>query len=75
MKLEYTKEELIECEKDAYTRGYRQGLYYKPKSEWIEISDERVMCSRCTFIHEKWFSKFNFCPNCGADMRGSEVEE
>lgn len=44
-----------------------------PKSKWIVI-DERVMCQRCTFKHERWIAKFGFCPNCGAEME-REVEE
>ena len=46
----------------------------RPKGEWIEAEDgDGVICSVCredfcTIIHET--DKFNFCPSCGADMRG-----
>lgn len=42
------------------------------KGEWIKSTeyDEEVpiyYCSLC--MHYKWFTS-NFCPDCGADMRG-----
>ena len=42
----------------------------KTKGEWIESEfDESVYCSECNAEYE---SKYRFCPNCGADMRGDE---
>jgi hypothetical protein len=47
----------------------------RPKGKWkvygkqgnIPITD---MCSNCRY-EMKWYkNKHNFCPNCGADMRG-----
>ena len=29
-------------------------------------------CSVCGEYYWRYFKKFNFCPNCGADMRGEE---
>lgn len=46
----------------------------RPKGEWIKTSKERVMCNKCTFIHENWFANFNYCPNCGAEMGESEED-
>ena len=52
----------------------------RPKGKWIDISvikafhydgEPRVRCSRCG-DEEEWSS--NYCPNCGADMRGAEDE-
>ena len=51
----------------------------RPSGEWIEVNDEAdyddtYECSECG----KWFvlmygtpeeNNYNFCPNCGADMR------
>lgn len=31
-----------------------------------------VKCSVCGEYYWRYFKKFNFCPNCGADMRGKE---
>ena len=40
----------------------------RPKGEWIESEfDESVYCSECNAEFE---SKYNFCPNCGAGLRG-----
>lgn len=49
----------------------------RKKGKWI-IDGECVDCSVCR--HDKWsrvpfedlVKRFNFCPNCGADMRGEE---
>ena len=46
----------------------------RPQGEWLEICDikswqftnEHYECDKC---HYKG-NKSNFCPNCGADMRG-----
>lgn len=45
-------------------------LYHEPDDfEW-----EKVKCSSCkNFVTKPIFyhnNKYNFCPNCGADMRG-----
>ena len=44
--------------------------------EWIEVTDYKddneyrwhIICSVCR--HRGMFEDDNFCPNCGADMRG-----
>lgn len=49
----------------------------RPKGEWvvygrqgdIPITDK---CTNCNY-EMKWYkTKYNFCPNCGADMKGNE---
>lgn len=50
----------------------------EPQGEWIfekanEEHTDGYICSNCKrSFHTKvpYFSEFNFCPNCGADMRG-----
>lgn len=42
------------------------------KGEWIRkqpvaIGEPRFICSEC---HGQFRNPYNFCPNCGADMRG-----
>ena len=54
--------------------------FERPKGEWkvygtqggVPITD---CCSNCkyeTSWHKKYKNKYNFCPNCGADMRKDE---
>ena len=39
------------------------------KGEWIACKRELVyFCSECRYYSQN--NLFNFCPNCGADMRG-----
>ena len=47
------------------------------KGEWIDsdIPNEKYVCSNCGgacwyYDYEGEVAKSNFCPNCGADMRG-----
>ena len=47
----------------------------RPKGEWIEHYDSSdgftwLSCSRCMF--KAYEEDYNFCPNCGADMRGTK---
>lgn len=49
----------------------------RPKGEWIDsdIPNEKYVCSNCGgacwyYDYEGDVAKSNFCPNCGADMRG-----
>lgn len=46
----------------------------RPKGEWVyhrnELSCVRWSKWECTACHKRQENKSNFCPNCGADMRG-----
>lgn len=46
----------------------------KKSGTWIDHEDGRwvyAQCSECGTIHDV---KTNYCPTCGADMRGTENE-
>ena len=42
----------------------------RPHGEWLYRWND-VECSRCGEFEK---GKTNFCPNCGADMRGGDTE-
>jgi uncharacterized paraquat-inducible protein A len=51
----------------------------RPKGEWQKVDEQpyfrkhfdNVCCSVC---HYKGMKKYNYCPNCGARMKGGEEE-
>ena len=51
--------------------------YERPQGEWIKwnfktfgaFGDYEYKCSNCEKVHG---GEYNFCPNCGADMRGEK---
>jgi len=74
-------------EERSYEMGYQDGCEdglqgIRPQGEWIfqkanEEQTDGYECSNCkACFHTKvpYFSEFNFCPNCGADMRGDNNE-
>ena len=49
-----------------------EALKQEPKTgHWLHSDDlyETYICSECNYNTED-YEKYNFCPNCGADMRG-----
>lgn len=64
-------------EEDIQAYADALALYSFPereKGEWIE--HEKVYeCSNCNIIRAKGTTgKYNYCPSCGADMRGDKSE-
>lgn len=50
------------------------------RGEWVDAvqgcgDSPHVRCSNCNEYYWRYFSKFRFCPNCGADMQTPEKEE
>ena len=45
----------------------------RPKGKWIhQVKFSRVECDQCGKVFRNSFAPKNFCPNCGADMRGEQ---
>ena len=42
----------------------------RPKGKWEE-GTQGYYCSKCDYYDQSHF-EHNFCPNCGADMRGGK---
>ena len=47
---------------------------------WVGIDDdpcETFECDRCGFVLDDWIqgALYNYCPNCGADMREETEDE
>lgn len=69
---------LADIEKQ-YRKGLEKGLSEweteRPQGEWITNSDDYSWKNRgrhCSICHYNVEFSCNFCPNCGADMRGEE---
>ena len=53
--------------KIAYERGKAEG---RKKGKWIDKSDDiDVAWNYCSVCMEQAIDLYDFCPNCGADMR------
>lgn len=46
----------------------------RPQGEWIRTALYGQTCYECDNCHLHYDLKTNFCPNCGADMRGENKE-
>lgn len=67
--------------KEAYQTGFEEGKNERPKGEWIfnqydgNANIGNWHCSECRHIEIGGYNQkpnANFCPNCGADMRGEK---
>lgn len=61
------KEAELGCEYEAVEAVPTADVVERKRGEWI-IQDGAVCCSECGEPNMEW----NFCPNCGADMRGEK---
>ena len=72
---------LIECQKERIG----ELLADRPQGEWTKHDEERDYCSACKHIfktraltkQDKWTTYvddlgYNYCPNCGARMKGAD---
>ena len=66
----------------GYQRGYEKGKADRPQVEWIwspRDMDGTVSgcCSNCSFSHlfiGGHTAQYNYCPSCGARMKGADDE-
>ena len=65
----------IPHEDNIWADGYECGRREKrPTGHWIKHSTYKdvLICSNCNHGSNQVYDTFNFCPNCGADMRGEK---
>ena len=69
------KSELIKAlqyDRNQYEKGYADAQAEQKKGKWINRGLRLYMCSECARFSP---TQENFCPNCGADMRGKDNAE
>lgn len=76
------KDELLRAlqyDREQYEKGYEDAKkkFERPKGEWEKftvmdfVREEDVLrCNKCGWLNG--YVAYNFCPQCGADMRGEE---
>lgn len=65
---DYTVEELSK----AFDLAIK-ALEERPHGRWIREEDRvHSKCSLCGFKYADYGILFDYCPNCGADMRGND---
>ena len=69
---------------DALKRAIESGINNipsadRPQGEWMSKCGNKVCtCSSCGEDYDhtyEWIEKWNFCPNCGARMKGADDED
>lgn len=62
-------EKALKYDRDQYDKGYADARmkYERPTGHWREFYD-CINCSECDYTWRHF--KTDFCPTCGADMRG-----
>ena len=69
-----TIEEVLSDYAEGYKKGYIDGgvteLMSRPKGKWEEYISLRGNMWICPICAEVQADMTNYCPNCGADMRG-----
>ena len=66
-------ESICEAFQKLYRKGRKNGRWiHKSLESTTDIPLDEIECSECGKMQ---FTKFemNFCPNCGADMRGEQT--
>lgn len=79
-----TYEDVVAAEAEAkgYAQGFKDGMESRPSGEWIITEQDNGhkwthrKCSECGkgIIEPLGVSIMNYCPNCGARMKGADNE-
>ena len=71
---EFTDDDIQELIKDNFNIGYEmaKNKYARPQGEWTDVNGDGSLwkCSNCG---EMSCCKGNYCPDCGAKMKGGVV--
>ena len=59
------------CDLCQATRLYTAGYRKQSEGEWLRFGQDDVQCSLCGKVNTNCNNN-NFCPNCGAKMKGGE---
>ena len=71
MFLDKSKDYCAACK--AIERLHAADVRENVMGEWIDMLDsELFVFKKCSLCGETGVKTMNFCPNCGADMRGKE---
>lgn len=78
-----TEEQAYDCNECAreheqlarWLEDYKRLLAERQEGEWTHIRCDMYECSKCKHIYTSFATNgcdANFCPNCGAKMKGEE---
>lgn len=70
---EETENELVNAIDETQAEDVKRNVY----GEWLDcdaISENFEFCNMCGWENDVGARHYNFCPNCGADMRGDKDE-
>ena len=60
-----------DIEYKAYCKGLEDGKKIaRPQGEWVKMAFDDKTIFYCSECHSHFEYPFNFCPICGADMKG-----
>lgn len=65
-----TSRELEKAYLDGVEEGIKKAESKRKTEKWITVKYPLYECSLCGAVYQDVGYGFNFCPNCGADMRG-----
>ena len=69
MIFKYNDDTTFALDKALLTIDQVRTIESRPKGEWINDKGE-LRCPFCNHINQDQYFIGNYCPNCGADMRG-----